>query len=491
MNAPWPPGGSSLFGTDGIRGPYGSFPICTDFSWALGRALTELNHDPAAQTPLIITCRDSRASGVALEHALHQGVMAGGGQAISYGLAPTPALAYLITQHPGATAGVIITASHNPYTDNGFKIFTSRGSKLNTAEQQRLSTLIHHHWRQDTPAQAAVPDTLLTTQSPAAYQQYLTTKLQELAQRYPQATSLKLVIDCAYGATSELTQALFGGAQPLPQVQAIVIHSSPNGVNINDQVGATHTQALRQAVLAAQADFGIACDGDGDRLVLVDHHGTELTGSALLAILASWHAGGSGSTPKHVATTILANSGLDAYFQAQNITVLRSEVGDHALAELMAAHDVLCGGEPSGHYLFREHLTTGDSLYALIQILHLSLDQRQINPNFTWHEAARKVPLLAEAMRSITVPEKIPLAKLPAAAAAICSATEQLRAASSTGAGRVLWRHSGTEPKLRILVEGTDQAQVEHLAQHLAHISLAATEQYLSQAEQQGDLTST
>lgn len=484
MHAPWPPPGElTLFGTDGIRGPYGSYPICADFSWTLGRALAELHTKTQAQ-PLIITCRDSRASGVALEHALHQGVLASGGQAISYGLAPTPALAYLITQHPGVAAGVVITASHNPSTDNGFKIFTSRGSKLNAAEQQQLSALIHHHGRSGSSGRmpAGQSPTTLVSQSPDAYQHYLATKLKELAQAYPQAVDapLKLVIDCAHGATSTLAQALFVHAQHLPQVQALVIHSSPNGLNINDQVGATHIQALRKAVLAAQADFGVACDGDGDRLVLVDHHGTELTGSALLAILATWHASVAGST-SHVATTILANSGLDAYFKAQNITVLRSDVGDHALAELMATHDVPCGGEPSGHYLFREHLTTGDSLYALIQILHLSLDQRRIDPDFTWHAAARKVPLLAEAMHSITVPEKIPLAKLPAANAAIGKATAELKSASPTGAGRVLWRHSGTESKLRILVEGADQAQVERVAKHLAHTSLAATEQYLSQ----------
>ena len=476
MNQPRVTSPPRLFGTDGIRGKYGTYPICEEFSYRLGLAIVKYCATPSAP---IFTCVDSRQSGASLEQALHQGIVQAGGRAISFGIAPTPALAYLIKQQPAA-AGVVITASHNPHHDNGFKIFNSQGSKLSSHQEQQLSELIgelNHHFTPSPPT--------ITSQPLTQYQDYLRHQLTQLAHTYTHHPPLKMIIDCAHGATSNLATQLFIHQNPLNNLSCRVIHNSPTGLNINHQVGATNTQSLSQAVLTEQTDFGVAFDGDGDRLVIVDHCGQPVNGTALIAIIASWlhHTFPSLAPPAHttsIATTKLANSGLDHYLNRTHIQVQRTEVGDRALAQLMTTNQLHFGGEPSGHYLFSHHLATGDSLYTTIQILQLMLHQLQINPDFTWHQAAQNIPLLAETMISIAVPQKIPLADLPHLQTAIDTLTDQLKQSSQHRQGRILWRYSGTEPKLRIMVEGAHQAQVDAIAHKLATMSLHAINQQCS-----------
>ena len=465
----------SLFGTDGIRGTYGIHPICEEFGYLLGTAIVKYC---AAHSAPIFTCIDSRQSGTSLEQALHQGIVQAGGKAISFGTAPTPALAYLVKHQPAA-AGVVITASHNPHPDNGFKFFNSQGYKLSAYQEHQLAELICDL---DAPFTPSPPS--IASQLPTPYQDYLRLKLTQLAHTYSHHRPLKMIIDCAHGATSKLATQLFIHQNPLTNLSCHIIHNAPNGLNINHQVGATNTQSLSQAVLTEQADFGVGFDGDGDRLVIVDHHGQAVVGSALIAIIAAWlYQTTTATVPKahsSIATTHLANSGLDHYLNRIHIQVQRTEVGDRALAQLMTTHRLHFGGEPSGHYLFSHHLATGDSLYTTIQILHLMLHQLQINPDFTWHQAAQNIPLLAETMTSIAIPQKIPLADLPTVKAAIQTRTHQLKQSSQHHQGRILWRYSGTEPKLRIMVEGAHQAQVDTIAHELATISLNEIKQQCS-----------
>ena len=443
-----------LFGTDGIRGAYGQFPITESVAYAIGRAL-------AGPQPLL-TCHDSRFSSPSLEGALHQGVTDGGGEAISYGVAPTPALAYMVAKED-VTGGVVISASHNPYTDNGFKVFNAKGRKLSTAEETRLTEQIYRHYREQCQGRG-VPEIRV----PSAYLDALKAYLQDIP--HP-LKPIKIIIDCAHGASSVMARELFLGAQQ-PNIQFELIHSSPNGRNINHGVGATAPAALCARVKEAGAFLGLAFDGDGDRLLLVDHKAKEVAGSALLAVMALWLQEQGRLEGAVVVTTELANSGLDRFLVGHNIRVLRSAVGDKELAAVMESHGAVLAGEPSGHLLFADHLYSGDSLHSAIEILSLTMGHLATNPDFHWSGAAAGIPLLAERMISGAVEVKVPLHKLPSVQQALGAAEQKL------ASGRVLWRYSGTENKLRILVEGSDQAEVDKTAESLMHQSLEAIQQY-------------
>lgn len=443
-----------LFGTDGIRGAYGRFPITESVAYALGQTL-------AGRKPLL-TCYDSRFSSASLERALHQGVRDGGGEAISYGMAPTPALAYMVARED-VGGGVVISASHNPYTDNGFKVFNAKGRKLSSAEETSLTQEIYRYYREQSQSHFGTMD-IEARREPSAYLDVLKACLQDVP---VPLKPMKIIIDCAHGASSLMARELFLGTQQ-PNMQFELIHSSPNGRNINHGVGAIAPAALCARVKEAGAFLGLAFDGDGDRLLLVDHQAKEVSGSSLLAVMALWLHEQGKLEGGVVATTELANSGLDRFLADHNIGVLRSAVGDKELAAVMESHGAVLAGEPSGHFLFADHLYSGDSLHSAIKILALTMGRLAVDPDFQWSDAAAGIPLLAEQMLSGAVEEKVPLEQLPSVQQAVETAEQKL------ASGRVLWRYSGTENKLRILVEGSDQVEVDRTAESLMHHSLGA-----------------
>lgn len=466
----------ALFGTDGIRGPYGSWPITEEFAYILGMALAQRTRS----IPLLIfTCTDSRRSGASLETALHSGILSGHARVMSCGVIPTPALAYEII-HQGGGGGVALTASHNPHTDNGFKLFDHRGHKYSASEEQELEQVIQSLWSQHNMDISTTSP--LTTSSSTLYLDSLAQQLHLSAKQHHSIRPVNVVLDAAQGACSPLASTLFIDQNPWDNIRFILINHEPTGDNINHHCGAVHTTALSQAVLKHHADFGVAFDGDGDRVVVIDHLGQEVSGSALIAHMALWHQQTTkptaGSCYK-VGTTILANSGLDSFFKTHNIKLMRTEVGDRNLAHLMDTHSIDFAAEPSGHHLFRSHVMGGDSLYATIQILQFYISQIKHNPSFNWHDASQTIGLLTETTISVAVNHKVPLENMPHVVLAIQSATQTLRSSSQNG--RVLWRYSGTENKLRIFVEGDhSKTHLDQIASSLADTSVQAIKQQLA-----------
>ena len=441
------------FGTDGIRGRVGKAPITPDFvmrlGYAAGRVLAGMDsHLAPGAHPTVLIGKDTRISGYMLESALQAGLCAAGVNVLLTGPLPTPAIAYL-TRALRAQAGIVISASHNPFEDNGIKFFSAEGTKLDDAIETAIEAEL------DQPMQVMESAKLGKVK-----------RISDAAGRYiefckstfPTALDLrglKIVLDCAHGATYHVAPPVFHelGAE------IITIGDQPNGLNINDQAGSTHPEALCKAVVEHQADLGIAFDGDGDRVVMVDANGTLLDGDQLLYIIAM-HNQQAGKLGGGVVGTLMTNLALEHALGKADIPFLRAKVGDRYVLELLNEHDWQLGGENSGHILCLDKHSSGDGIIASLQVLHAVIAGRQ-----SLAELGASLVLYPQVLINVTVAERINLDTNPVIQASVKSAEQQLN-----GSGRVLLRASGTEPKIRVMVEGSDRQQVQQLAESIANV---------------------
>ncbi len=432
------------FGTDGIRGQVGNTLIHPEFmlklGWAAGQVFSRHN-----QVSKVLIGKDTRISGYVLESALQAGLSAAGAHVQLLGPIPTPAVAYL-THSLRATAGIVISASHNSYQDNGVKFFDRHGMKLSDEYECEIEE------------QMAKPMTMIAT-----HQLGKLTRIHDAAGRYitfcksifPSALTLnglRIVVDCAHGAAYHIGPLVFSelGAE------VITVGDKPNGVNINRGCGATDVRALQQAVLQHRAVVGIALDGDGDRLIMVDEEGERVDGDELLGILACY----GGSKYEGIAGTVMSNLGLEQAVTQHGMQFIRTAVGDRYVLEELQTKKWLLGGESSGHIVNLQYATTGDGIISALQIL--AIMQRMATPLGELKKVVIKRPqvLINVPLEKIDGFDLSPASKIGQAAAQIEK--------EFAGAGRVLLRASGTEPVIRVMVEGNDASKVQQTAQSLA-----------------------
>lgn len=416
------------FGTDGVRGAYGSDVMNESFAWRLGAAAARFVRARGATSDLVYIGRDTRASGAALELALAGGLAAEGMKPVTLGIVPTPAVSLALRTAPAAL-GVVITASHNPAADNGIKFFGPAGTKLTDDEELRLEQLLPDK------AGAAAASGLPRYDAESLYVRKAAGLLPAGALR-----GWKIVLDTAHGAACRTSAAVLRelGAE------LVLLGHSPDGANINAGVGSQHPEAMCAAVPPHAARLGIAHDGDADRCILCDERGDVLDGDEILTVLAV-HALEHGRLAKNtLVVTMQSNLGVDAAVTAKGGRVLRTSVGDRYVIERMLAEQANLGGESSGHVICAEIAPTGDGLVAALKVLEVMLATGQ--PLSQLRGALRKFPQLTAAL---AVREKKPLETLPTLSAAIVALERELGAR-----GRLLVRYSGTEPKLRLLVEG-------------------------------------
>ena len=439
------------FGTDGIRGEVGRPPITADFflklGWAAGTVLSGGNRGK------IVIGKDTRISGYMFESVLEAGLTAAGVDAVLLGPMPTPAVAYL-TRTLRATAGIVISASHNPYSDNGIKFFTEDGGKLSDDVELAIEAAITS--KMQTVGSTDIGKAVRIDDAAGRYIEFCKSTVP------PDLTlkGLRIVVDCAHGATYHIAPNVFSelGAE------VVSIGCAPNGLNINDGVGALAPGALRDAVRERRADLGIAFDGDGDRVMMIDADGEIVGGDELLFIIAEdRHFGGrlNGS----VVGTVMTNRGLEVALQSLGVGLHRAKVGDRHVMELMQEHGSLVGGEASGHIICLDRTTTGDGIVAALQVLHAL-----IRSGRTLGQAKKGMSKYPQTTRNIRLAKRIDLDSEDALQDAVAAAEADLGTD-----GRVLLRLSGTEPMVRIMVEGTSHAVVEKHADRLVEVVSATT----------------
>ncbi len=438
------------FGTDGIRGRVGCSNVNPEFmlklGWAVGRVLAN------DQRTKVVIGKDTRVSGYMLESALEAGLSAAGVDVRLLGPMPTPAVAYL-TQTLRANAGIVISASHNLFEDNGIKFFSAQGSKLPDSFESAIEQMLERPMTLVPAAQLG--KAARVNDAPGRYIEFCKSTLPSLTR----LSGLKVVVDCAHGATYHIAPNVFAelGAD------VIVIGNKPDGFNINQGCGSTDPSALQRSVLEHGADVGVGLDGDGDRLVLVDAAGQILNGDHIVYLIAQDRLrrdvlqGG-------VVGTLMSNFGLEKAMQDLNIPFLRSKVGDRYVLETLKAHDWKIGGESSGHVVCLDKTTTGDGIIAALQVLGVMIKQDK-----PLAELSEKLTMFPQTL--INVPTKI--AGALAADSRVLAAVKSLQARLADS-GRVLLRASGTEPLLRVMVEGVDQIEVlghaEQLAEEIRYI---------------------
>ena len=441
-----------LFGTDGVRGLANrdlTAELALDLSVAAAHVLADVGafegHRPTA-----VVGRDGRASGEFLEAAVVAGLASAGIDVTLLGVVPTPAVAYL-TDALGADIGVMLSASHNAMPDNGIKFFATGGHKLDDAIEDAIEARLGEPW--DRPLGAAVGRVLSDPGVIALYDGYLMSTL-------PNGLSgLSIVVDCANGAASTVAPALYARAG----ARVLSIHSSPDGLNINDNCGSTHLADLIAAVLEHGADAGIAHDGDADRCLAVDGNGNVVDGDHILAILAESMRDAGKLANNTVVATVMANLGFKIAMRKAEITVVETGVGDRYVLEEMKANGYVLGGEQSGHVVMSEYATTGD---GLLTALHLLARVAQTGTSLA--DLAARVEKLPQVLVNVKGVDKSRAETDPVVAAAIATVEAELGES-----GRVLLRQSGTEPVIRVMVEASSLEQAQRLTDELAAVVLA------------------
>ncbi|QGX40571.1 phosphoglucosamine mutase [Permianibacter aggregans] len=434
-----------FFGTDGIRGKVGQYPITPEFVLKLGWAVGKVLANGAGSKVLI--GKDTRISGYMFEAALEAGLSAAGVEAHLLGPMPTPAIAYL-TRTLRARAGIVISASHNPFDDNGIKFFSAEGLKLPDSIELEIEAML------DQPMTSVESAKLGRAQ-----------RVMEATGRYiefckatvPSGLNLRgltMVVDCAHGATYKVAPAVF-------EELGATVHTigvEPNGLNINDKVGATSPKLLAAAVLEKQADIGIALDGDGDRLIMVDHKGEVVDGDEILFIMARdakrrGHLAGGG-----VVGTVMSNLGLEVALKELGIDFARAKVGDRYVMELMQEKGWILGGESSGHLICLDKTTTGDGIVSALQVL-----AALVQNNVSLHDSKRGMHKFPQTLINVPLKAGSKPMEHDGVKQAVSAVEAELGAA-----GRVLLRPSGTEPLIRVMVEGRDASQVRRCAEQIA-----------------------
>ncbi len=445
------------FGTDGVRGRVGKSPITPDFVMRLGYAAGKvLASDrsvlPEGQHPTVLIGKDTRISGYMLESALTAGFTAAGVHVNLTGPLPTPGIAYL-TRALRLQAGVVISASHNPFEDNGIKFFSSAGQKLPDAIEHQIEAMLDGEIV--TAASSELGRARRIDNAAARYIEFCKSS-------FPfdkDLRGLRLVVDCANGATYHVAPHVFHelGAE------VISVSAEPNGFNINAECGATHTARLSTAVLQHQADFGIALDGDGDRLMMADRDGRIFDGDQLVYIIAH-HRVASGCMKGGVAGTLMTNLGMEHALGRLNVPFGRAKVGDRYVLELLQERGWQLGGETSGHILCLDKHTTGDGIISALQVLHALKDS-----GASLAEYSSDLSLYPQVLINVPVAKRIDLANAQSVIAAEAEAQ-----ADMGQAGRIVLRPSGTEPLIRVMVESPSEAQARKWAERIAE-SVRAT----------------
>lgn len=440
-----------LFGTDGVRGVANLEPMTSEIAMQLGRAAAHIFMRRAGRHQVVIG-KDTRLSGYMLESALTSGICSMGVDVLLVGPMPTPAIAFL-TKSLRADAGVVISASHNPYQDNGIKFFSSEGFKLPDEVEARIEQLIVSdeikHLR---PTADAIGKAYRIGDAEGRYIEFV----KRSVPRDLDFQGIKLVVDCANGAAYKVAPTVLRelGAE------IEVIANTPDGMNINDKCGAVHPERLQEAVRRHGAHLGIALDGDADRAIFVCEQGEIVDGDHVMAALGiDLHAQGRLAS-QTVVGTVMSNFGLELAMKKAGIQLMRTPVGDRYLMERMLADGYNFGGEQSGHFIFLDHNTTGDGLISALQIL--SLMKRTGKP---LSELAKAMTAVPQILLNVTVKHKPDLNQIPDIQQAIKTAEATLN-----GSGRVLVRYSGTEALLRIMVEGERDSTIREVADHLANI---------------------
>ena len=439
----------ALFGTDGIRGEAGQFPLDSATVTAIGFSLA-LHLAASGGKPKIITGRDTRESGASIEQALINGASRAGAECLSAGVITTPGVAF-VTRKEQASAGVVISASHNPYHDNGIKIFAPSGRKMDDVVERQIETDIFNNIQ--------VPDASLHDGSHASEAEV---KLREeylsfLADDIGKGLDLKgltIVVDCANGASSALAPTLFErlGAK------VIAINATPDGRNINRDCGSLHIDSLRARVVAEHADLGVAFDGDADRSLFVDSEGNFVDGDATLWALANFLKAHEQLKGDVVVATVMSNIGLEIALRSAAIKLVRTDVGDKYVLEELLRLDASLGGEQSGHIILPELSLAGDGMITTLWLLRALGESRQTLAEIT--SGCKRYPQI---LLNVRVRQKVPFGELASVQTVVREVEELL-----SHKGRLLLRYSGTEPLARVMIEGENQREIDEWARRIA-----------------------
>lgn len=445
-----------LFGTDGIRGVANIEPVTAETALKLGRAAAHVftslggpGHQPGSRRKVVLG-KDTRLSGYMLENAMVAGLTSLGVDVLIIGPLPTPGVAY-ITRSLRADAGIVLSASHNPYEDNGIKFFRHDGYKLDDEIEARIEGLVFSGEIENIrPTATKIGKAYRIDDALGRYVEFA-------KQSFPRGRtleSLRIAVDCANGAAYKSTPCILRelGAD------VVVYHNQPNGTNINANCGSTHPEQIRRFVKESHAHVGITHDGDADRVLLCDENGDLVDGDEIMAIAAVDFLNRGCLGGKTLVATVMSNFGLDETLAAHGGRVLRTKVGDRYVIEAMLREGFNVGGEQSGHMIFRDYATTGDGIVSALQILRVMVDSGK-----RLSELKKVLKKYPQAQRNLRVREKPPLESLPDIQTLLAEAE-----ASLDGKGRVLLRYSGTEPKIRLLIEGRDQEVIDAHADKIA-----------------------
>jgi phosphoglucosamine mutase len=442
---------NKLFGTDGIRGVANKFPLTPEIAIRVGRAAVSTFHTNK-KSPRIVIGKDTRLSGFMLEYALAAGICSMGGEACLAGVIPTPGVAYLVSS-TDAAAGIVISASHNPFYDNGIKIFDAAGNKLTDETEHHIEEIVKADQSRtvDTPIRETGSVVQLSDAS-RSYKEFL-----KACMAQPNAIQgMKLVIDCSNGATHGIAPELFNelGAE----VIALSIH--PDGKNINADCGSEHPQTLIKAVAKHEADIGLAFDGDGDRLIAVDETGQVITGDRILAICANNLKQKGKLENNLVVSTVMSNLGLRMALNKMEIDHTMTRVGDRHVLEEMRASGAIIGGEDSGHMIFADYHSTGDGMLSALKLIEAMQTQSK-----SLSELSQIMTVLPQVLMNVEVGNKPEIDSIPEVVKVIAAVEKKLGEQ-----GRVLVRYSGTQPLCRVMVEGPGKAETQRYCVQIADV---------------------
>jgi phosphoglucosamine mutase len=440
-----------LFGTDGIRGLANQYPMTIDMVQRLGSAAALFFKKRNQKTKIVIG-KDTRLSNYMFETALTSGINAMGVDVVWIGPLPTPAISHL-TQSLRADAGIMISASHNPYYDNGIKFFGPDGVKLGDAIEMQLENLvIENKFNYSEIQYDKIGRLYRIDQGMGRYIEYL----KGTFPKYLKLDGLRIGLDCANGAAYRIAPIVLEelGAK------VFVIGDKPNGININENIGALHTKELRKLVIEHDLDIGIALDGDADRVIFIDKMGNEVNGDSILGVLAKELIKTNKLQNKTLVTTVMSNMGLDKAIESIGGKIVKTKVGDRYVIEGLIKHQSNLGGENSGHIIFTEHSKTGDGMLAALQMLAI-----MIKNNTTIDELVKFVKIYPQVLKSIPIRNKTPFEKIPEIKKRIAEIEKELN-----DTGRILVRYSGTENKARIMIEGDNYNKISVYADELAEL---------------------
>lgn len=438
-----------LFGTDGIRGLANEYPMTSEMAMKVGRAVAYFFNRKEKGSPKIIIGKDTRISGYMLEYALVSGICSMGADAYLAGVLPTPGIAY-ITASTDADAGIVISASHNPFYDNGIKIFKRDGFKLSDEKEAEIEKILLSDEISSVSRNTRMTGGVYRIDD--AGQNYIDFLLSKVPENFCQG--LKIIIDCSNGATYKVAPELFVrlGAE------VETLFNNPDGKNINENCGSENTSELKKIVLERRADIGLAFDGDGDRLIAVDEEGNIITGDQILAICAKSMKKKDQLKSNTVVSTVMSNMGLGIALEDMGIKHIKAKVGDRYVLESMIHSGAVLGGEDSGHMIFLDHQTTGDGILTALKLIEaLKNDSKPLS------EHIKIMNVFPQVLINVEVKNKPDISSDPQITEAIKAVEKNLE-----GKGRVLVRYSGTQPLCRVMIEGPTRKITEKYCQEIA-----------------------